>query len=59
MYKNFCNVTAGVAFALVAAALFALLPVTARMVDYGAEGWLWALLGLSQRIYVDQKSVPI
>jgi non-ribosomal peptide synthetase-like protein len=44
-------------FALVAAALFALLPLTAQVVDYGAEGWLWALLGLSQRLYVDQKSV--
>jgi len=46
-----------VGLALLAAALFALLPVTAQVVDYGAEGWLWALLGLSQRLYVDQKSV--
>jgi hypothetical protein len=29
----------------------------AQIVDYGAEGWLWALFGLSQRIYVDDKSV--
>ena len=28
-----------------------------QIVDYGAEGWLWALFGLSQRIYVDAKSV--
>ena len=27
------------------------------MVDYGAEGWLWALFGLSQRIYADDRSV--
>jgi len=46
-----------VGFALLAAALFALLPVTAQVVDYGAEGWLWALLGLCQRLYVDRKSV--
>jgi len=45
-------------FALLAFALFALLPVTAQVVDYGAEGWLWALFGLSQRRYVDDKSVP-
>ena len=46
-----------VGFALLAALLFALLPVTAQVVDYGAEGWLWALFGLSQRRYVDDKSV--
>ena len=46
-----------VGFALLAALLFALLPVTAQVVDYGAEGWLWALFGLSQRRYVDHKSV--
>jgi hypothetical protein len=45
-----------VGFALIAALLFALLPVTAQVVDYGAEGWLWALFGLSQRLYVDDKS---
>ena len=45
------------AFALLAALLFVLLPVTAQVVDYGAEGWLWALFGLSQRRYVDHKSV--
>jgi len=45
-----------VGFALLAAGLFTLLPVTAQIVDYGAEGWLWALFGLSQRIYVDHKS---
>ena len=31
--------------------------MTAQVVDYGAEGWLWALFGLSQRRYVDNKSV--
>jgi hypothetical protein len=46
-----------VGFALLAALLFALLPVTGQLVDYGAEGWLWALFGLSQRRYVDHKPV--
>ena len=41
------------AFALLVSALFAVLPIAAEIVDYGAEGWLWALFGLCQRIYVD------
>ena len=44
-------------FALLASALFALLPVTTQVVDYGAEGWLWALFGLSQRNYVDEQII--
>jgi hypothetical protein len=47
-----------VAFALLASALFAVLPIAAKIVDYGAEGWLWALFGLSQRMYVDGRSAP-
>jgi len=42
-----------VAFALIVSTLFAALPFAAEIVDYGAEGWLWALFGLSQRMYVD------
>ena len=42
------------AFLILIAALLLLLPVSANIVDYGAEGWLWALFGLYQRIYVDQ-----
>ena len=42
-----------VAFVLLVSALLALLPVTGKIVDYGAEGWLWALFGLCQRQYVD------
>jgi non-ribosomal peptide synthetase-like protein len=34
-------------------ALVAMLPVAAPIVDYGAEGWLWALFGLCQRLHVD------
>jgi hypothetical protein len=44
------------AFVLLTCALFALLPIAAKIVDYGAEGWLWALFGLYQRMYVDGSS---
>ena len=42
-----------IAFVLLVATLIALLPLATNVVDYGAEGWLWALFGLSQRMYVD------
>jgi hypothetical protein len=45
-----------VAFALLISAFVAVLPIAAKIVDYGAEGWLWALFGLCQRIYVDSRS---
>ena len=45
-----------VAFALLVSALFAALPIAAEIVDYGAEGWLWALFGLCQRMVVDGRS---
>jgi len=44
------------AFAVFVGALIAVLPVAAKMVDYGAEGWLWALFGLCQRQYLDGRS---
>ncbi len=44
------------AFVLLVSALFAVLPIAAKIVDYGAEGWLWALFGLCQRMYVDSRS---
>jgi hypothetical protein len=44
------------AFALLVCALLAVLPAAANIVDYGAEGWLWALFGLCQRTYVDGRS---
>ena len=50
-----------IAFALLVAALLALLPIAGEIVDYGAEGWLWALFGLCQRIFSDggsQDSAP-
>jgi hypothetical protein len=45
-----------VAFVLMVAVLVAVLPMAARIVDYGSEGWLWALLGVCQRVYVDGRS---
>jgi hypothetical protein len=44
------------AFALLVSALFAVLPIASKIVDYGAEGWLWALFSLYQRMYVDGRS---
>lgn len=45
------------AFVLLVTSLVALLPVAGSIVDYGTEGWLWALFGLCQRIYIDKHSV--
>jgi len=45
-----------IAFVLLVAALLALLPIAGKIVDYGAEGWLWALFGLCQRICSDGRS---
>jgi hypothetical protein len=42
-----------VAFIVVVSVLLALLPIATKIVDYGAEGWLWALFGLCQRRYLD------
>jgi hypothetical protein len=44
------------AFAVLVCALVAVLPLAAKIVDYGAEGWLWALFGLCQRQYVERRS---
>jgi hypothetical protein len=46
-----------VAFTVLACVLVAVLPVAAKIVDYGAEGWLWALFGLCQRRYLEGRSV--
>ena len=45
-----------VAFAFMVVMLMVLLPVAGEVVDYGAEGWLWALFGLCQRMYVDGRT---
>src|SRR5215475_15484801 len=44
------------AFAVLVGVLVAVLPVAAKIADYGAEGWLWALFGLCQRRYLDGRS---
>jgi peptidoglycan/LPS O-acetylase OafA/YrhL len=44
------------AFALLVSALIAVQPIAEKMVDYGAEGWMWALFGFYQRIYADGRS---
>ena len=36
---------------------FGVLSIAGNIVDYGSEGWLWALFGLCQRMYVDSRSV--
>jgi hypothetical protein len=43
-------------FAFLVLSLLAVLSIAAKIVDYGSEGWLWALFGLCQRIYVDSRS---
>ncbi|HKP69608.1 MAG TPA: TraX family protein [Pyrinomonadaceae bacterium] len=45
-----------IGYIVVAAVLVALLPVAGKVVDYGAEGWLWALLGFAQRKYADKRA---
>jgi hypothetical protein len=45
-----------IAFIILVTALFAVLPLTGKIIDYGAEGWLWALFGLYQRMYADGRS---
>lgn len=45
-----------VAFSIIVLGLLLLLPVAGKLFDYGAEGWLWALFGLCQRMYVDGRS---
>lgn len=45
-----------IAIFLVGCTLLATLPVAANLVDYGAEGWLWALFGFAQRRRVDGAS---
>ena len=44
------------AFALLTAVLIAAVPITTEFVEYGSEGWLWALFGLCQRMYMDSRT---
>jgi hypothetical protein len=45
-------------FALLVVVLVLIVPFTGDVVEYGSEGWLWALLGLIQRNCVDAQSTP-
>jgi len=54
--KMFLQSHGWIAFAVLVSVLFAVLPIAAEIVDYGAEGWLWALFGIYQRVYVDGKA---
>src|SRR6516162_3030607 len=44
-----------VAFALLVIGMFAVQLFAVKLVDYGAEGWLWALFGLCQRRFTEDK----
>lgn len=45
------------AFVIFTGVILAVLPLVTNAFDYGAEGWLWALFGLCQRMYVERRSV--
>src|SRR6516164_2463387 len=45
--------------ALIVCVLFVALPIAGKIVDYGVEGWLWALFGLCQRMYVDGSAIDV
>lgn len=45
-----------VGFLILLAVLFALIPYTSQIVDYGSEGWLWTMFGVCQRLYVDHSA---
>ena len=53
---NFLQTHGWLALVIVLSALLVLMPVASYVVDYGAEGWLWALLGLCQYMYINGKS---
>lgn len=44
-------------FFLLVCGLLAVLPIASKIVDYGSEGWLWALFGLCQRMYVEPSTI--
>jgi hypothetical protein len=54
--QNFVQHHGRPAFVLIVLALILLLPIAGTMVEYGAEGWLWALFGLYQRMYNDSRT---
>ena len=46
------------AFAFLVLALLVVVPPANKLVDYGAEGWLWALFGLFQRRHGNGDRLP-
>ena len=44
-------------FTLLVLILILILPIAGEVVEYGSEGWLWALFGLIQRNYMDARSI--
>jgi non-ribosomal peptide synthetase-like protein len=44
------------AYAFLFCLLLVVLQIAGKLVDYGVEGWLWALFGLYHRRYVDGRS---
>ncbi len=56
-YAKYLLLTYGwLAFMALILGLISILPITANIVDYGAEGWLWALFGLCQSMVIDKKT---
>lgn len=45
-----------IALILLIISLLMVLPVAGTMMDYGAEGWLWALFGLCQGMYIESRA---
>jgi hypothetical protein len=54
--QNFVQHYGRLAFVLIVLTLILVLPIAGTMVEYGAEGWLWALFGLYQRMYNDSRT---
>jgi hypothetical protein len=54
--KNLLQQHGWTAFAFLISVFLAVLSIAAKIVDYGSEGWLWALFGLCQRMYVDGRT---
>ena len=56
LYTETCAALSLVSVVVLVSVLIAVLPIAAQLVDYGAEGWLWALFGLLHRQYVDRRA---
>jgi hypothetical protein len=44
------------AFVIIVSVLVAVTPIAEYVVEYGSTGWLWALAGMYQRMYLDTRS---